>query len=66
MYLATASAEEGDDVAERAARGLQGWIECFAKASFGGLLSSGDVTGPNEAAGREELMAAAFEFGRRV
>ena len=66
VYLVTASAEEGDDVAERAARGLQGWIECFPKASFGGLLSSGGVTGPNEAAGRKELLAAAFEFGRRV
>lgn len=66
VYLVTASAEEGDDVAERAAQGSQGWIECFAKASFGGLLSSGGVTGPNEAAGREELLAAAFEFGRRV
>ena len=66
VYLVTASAEEGDDVAERAAQGLQGWIECFPKASFDGLLSSGGVTGPNEAAGREELMAAAHEFGRQV
>lgn len=66
VYLVTASAEEGDDVAERVAQGLQGWIECFPKASFGGLLSSGGVTGPNEAAGREELLVAAFEFGRRA
>lgn len=66
VYLVTASAEEGDDVAERAAQGLQGWIECFPKASLGGLLSSGGVTGPNEAAGREELLAAAFEFGRQI
>ena len=66
VCLITASAEEGDDVAERAARGLQGWIECFPKASFGGLLSSGGVTGPNEAVDREELMAAAREFGRQV
>lgn len=66
VYLVTASAEEGDDVAERAAQGLQGWIECFPKASFGGVLSSGGVTGPNEAAGREDLLAAALEFGRRA
>lgn len=66
VYLVTASAEKGDDVAERAAQGLQGWIECFPKASFGGLLSSGGVTGPNEAAGREDLLAAALEFGRRA
>ena len=66
VYLVTASAEEGDDVAERAAQGLQGWIECFPKASFGGVLSSGGVPGPNEAAGREDLLAAALEFGRRA
>ena len=66
VYLVTASAEESDGVAECAAQGLQGWIECFPKASFGGLLSSGGVTGPNEAADRKELLAAAFEFGRRV
>ena len=66
VRLVTTSAEEGNDVAERAAQGLQGWIECFPKASFGGLLSSGGVTGPNEAAGRKELLAAAFEFGRQV
>lgn len=66
VHLVTASAEEGDDVAKRAVQGLEGWIECFPKASFGGPLSSGGVTGPNEAAGRKELLAAAFEFGRRV
>ncbi len=66
MYLITASAEESDDVAKRVAQGLHGWIECFPKASFGGLLSSGGVTGPNEAADRKELLAAALEFGRQV
>ena len=66
VYLVTASAEEGNDVAQRAAQGLQGWIECFPKASFGGLLSNGGVTGPNEASGCKELLAAALEFGRQV
>lgn len=66
VYLVTAAAEEGDHVAKRTAQGLQSWIECFPKASFGGLLSSGGVTGPNEVTRREELLAAALEFGRQV
>lgn len=66
VYLVTASAEESDGVAQQTAQGLQGWIECFPKASFGGLLSCGGVIGPNEAAVREELLTAAFEFGRQA
>ncbi len=66
VYLMTTSAEEGDEVAETAVGGLKGWIACFEKAHFAGLFNGGGVNAPNEVSRREDMLKAAFDFGKSL
>ena len=66
VYLMTTSAEEGDEVVETAVGGLKGWIACFEKARFAGVFNGGGVNAPGEAAEREEMLTAAYEFGQSL
>ncbi|MBR1553237.1 MAG: flavodoxin family protein [Schwartzia sp.] len=43
VYLMTTSAEDGEEVYERAANGLKGWIACFPKSRFAGVFSGGGI-----------------------
>ena len=65
IYLLTSSAEEGDEVWQRAAAGLGGWVECFPKAKLAGVVFGGGVTAPGEASG-SEAMQRALEAGRSL
>ncbi len=66
VYLLTVAAEDEADVPQRAVSGLQGWIECFEKASFGGSLFIGGLGGAGEAQSRVEDMKKAYAFGKAL
>ena len=66
VYLMTTSAEEGDEVVETAVGGLKGWIACFDKARFAGVFNGGGVNDANEVSGREDMLKAAYEFGKSI
>lgn len=66
VYLMTTSAEEGDEVVETAVGGLKGWIACFEKARFAGVFNGGGVNDANEVSGREDMLKAAYEFGKSI
>lgn len=66
VYLMTTSAEEGDEVVETAVGGLKGWIACFEKARYAGVFNGGGVNDANEASGREDMLKAAYEFGKEL
>ena len=66
VYLMTTSAEEGDDVVETAVGGLKGWIACFEKARFADVFNGGGVNDANEVSGREDMLKAAYEFGKSL
>ena len=65
VWLLTCAAEEGDEVWQRAAAGLGGWVECFDKAKLAGVVFAGGVTAPGEASG-SEAMQRALEAGRSL
>ena len=46
VWLLACAAEEGDDVWNRAAEGLGGWVECFPEAKLAGVVFGGGVTAP--------------------
>ena len=48
VYLLTAAAEEETTVPRRAISGLEGWIECFARARLAGTVFMGGVTAAGE------------------
>ncbi len=65
IYLLTTAAEGEDETPKRAESGLQGWIDCFGKASLKAHLFCGGVNGPKEIAGNAKLQQA-FELGKSV
>ena len=66
IYLMTTSAEEGNDVVETAVGGIKGWIACFEKARFAGVFNGGGVNDAGEAGKQEDMLKAAYEFGKSL
>lgn len=65
VWLLACAAEEGDEVWQRAAAGLGGWIECFPKARLAGVIFGGGVTGPGEVQSGA-AMRQALDAGRSL
>ena len=65
VYLLTTAAEDEKETPLRAESGLQGWIDCFEKATLKAHLFCGGVNGPKEIAGNPKLQAA-FDLGKTV
>ncbi|WP_294412913.1 flavodoxin family protein [uncultured Ruminococcus sp.] len=66
VYLITASAEDGDEVCQTAKGGMQGWVNCFEKASLVKVLSGGGLSEPADAEANEAYLQAAYELGNNV
>ena len=58
VFLLTAAAEEEEQVPERAIAGLEGWVECFPRASLAGAVFAGGLNGEGEIAGHPSLKKA--------
>lgn len=65
VYMLSVAAEDEDYTPERAESGLQGWIDCFEKASLKGTLFVGGINAPNDINGNKKLNEA-YEMGERV
>ena len=65
IYLLTTAAEDENYTPKRAESGLQGWIDCFEKASLKAHLFCGGVNDPREIAGNPKLQAA-YELGKSI
>ena len=63
VYMLSTAAENEDFVPEKAVNGLQGWVDCFEKAELCGSLFCGGLNDPNEAAGADKQLQAAYDFG---
>ncbi|MBR1935698.1 MAG: flavodoxin family protein [Muribaculaceae bacterium] len=65
IYLLTTAAEDEPNVPARAESGLQGWIDCFEKASLKAHLFCGGVGAAREIDGNPKLQAA-FSLGNAL
>lgn len=65
VYLLTTAAEDEEFTSKRAESGLQGWIDCFEKASFKAHIFCGGVNDPRQITGNPKL-AEAYEAGKRI
>ena len=63
VYMMSVAAEDDPHVPDRAVNGLQGWVECFEKASFAGSLFCGGINDPGEATNHSEAQDSAYSFG---
>ena len=64
VYLLTVATEDEAFVPEKAVSGLQGWVDCFAKAELAGALFCGGISDAGEAEGKGEELKEAYEFGK--
>ena len=65
IYLLTTAHEDEKYTPERAESGLQGWIDCFEKATLKGHVFCGGVNMPREIEGNAKLQKA-YELGKSV
>ena len=66
VYILSIAADDAEATPERAVNGLQGWIDCFEKASLCGSLFCGGINNSGEAAGRKADLDAAYKFGKSL
>ncbi len=66
VYMLSTAAEDENFVCEKAVSGLNGWVDCFGKAEFKGSLFCGGINDMGEAAGKEEELKEAYEFGKAL
>lgn len=65
VYLLTVAAEYEDAVDEKAAAGLQGWVDCFEKARFKGKVFAGGVNDRGDIENHKALKEA-YELGKTI
>ena len=65
VYLLSVAADDGDHVDEKAAGGVQGWVDCFEKAEFKGKVFAGSVNDRGDIEGHKALEEA-YELGKNV
>ena len=66
VYMLLTAAEDEEYTPEKAVNGLQGWIDCFEKAEFAGMLFCGGINDPGEALGKAAELEEAFQFGTKI
>jgi hypothetical protein len=64
--MLSTAAEDEDHTPVKAVSGLQGWVDCFEKAEFAGSLFCGGISDSGEAAGKEEELFEAYQFGKSI
>ena len=65
VYLLTTAAEGEEYTPKRAESGLQGWIDCFERATLKGHIFCGGVNDPREISDNVKLKEA-FELGENI
>jgi multimeric flavodoxin WrbA len=66
VYMLSVAAEDEEITPVKAVNGLQGWVDCFDKATLAGSLFCGGITDPAEAEGKETELIEAYEFGKSL
>lgn len=66
VYLLAASAEDEESAMDGAVKGVQGWVDCFEKATLAGVIRGTGLTETGEAKKDEEILKKAYEMGKSV
>ena len=66
IYMIATAAENDESAFEKAYNGLQGWVDCFEKASLKGMVGGGGIGNANTAADHLEVMKKAYELGKEL
>lgn len=66
VYLLAASAEDEESAMDGAVKGVQGWVDCFEKATLAGVIRGTGLTETGEAKKDEDVLKKAYEMGKSV
>ena len=66
IYMLATATEDEETTPEKAITGLQGWVDCFEKATLAGSLFCGGISNPGEASAKEAELEEAYAFGRKI
>lgn len=66
VYLLSTAAEDEEYTPEKAVNGLQGWVDCFEKATLVASLFCGGINDPAEAWGKGIELKEAYDFGKTL
>lgn len=66
VYMLSGAADDEPHTPDKAVNGLQGWIDCFEKASLGGSLFRGGLELPGQAAKSGDALEKAYQFGKAL
>ncbi|HAB00090.1 MAG TPA: NADPH-dependent FMN reductase [Ruminococcaceae bacterium] len=65
VYLLATATDDAETTPDRALTGLDGWVECFERATLAGSVFVGGVTDPGEIDGNDGL-SEAYALGKSV
>jgi multimeric flavodoxin WrbA len=66
VYMLATATEDEKATSEKAVSGLQGWVDCFEKATLVDSLFCGGISDPGAATNKEEELMEAYCFGKSI
>lgn len=66
IFMLATAAEDDESAFEKAYNGLQGWVDCFEKATLKGMVAGGGIDDANTAADHETVMKEAYKLGTEL
>jgi len=66
IYMIATAAEDEETVFDKAYNGLQGWVDCFEKATLKGIVTGGGIEDANDAPNHAEVLQKAYELGKGI
>ena len=66
VYMLTTAAEDESFVPQKAESGLEGWVDCFEKATLKGTLFCGGINDMGEANAHPDTLEKAYNFGKKI
>ena len=64
IYMIATAADDAKSAFEKAYNGLQGWVDCFEKATLKSIITGGGINDSNDATNHTDIMQKAFDLGK--
>lgn len=66
VYLLTTAADEEESAMDGAVKGMQGWVDCFAKAKLCGVVRGTGISDAGEAKEHGGILKETYALGKAV
>lgn len=66
IYMIATAEENKETTFDKAYNGLQGWVDCFEKATLKGIVTGGGISDRNEAQKHSDALQNAYNLGKTL